>query len=109
MAGRADLLQGTLDLLILKTLRLGPMHGWGISKLITQLSDEALQVHQGSMYPALYRLEDKGWISAESGTSPEGRPVKVYRLTAEGRRQFAEERAGWQRFSKAVDRLLEAG
>jgi transcriptional regulator len=108
MTDRAELLQGSLDLLILKTLRLGPLHGWGISKLIRQLSDDVLQVNQGSLYPALYRLEERGWIAAEWDVSPEGRRVKVYHLTAEGRKQFAAERAGWTNFTRAVERLLEA-
>ena len=108
MSDRAELLQGSLDLLILKTLRLGPLHGWGISKLIRQLSDDVLQVNQGSLYPALYRLEERGWISAEWELSPEGRRVKVYSLTPDGRKQFAEERANWTNFTRAVERLLEA-
>lgn len=108
MTDRAELLQGSLDLLILKTLRLGPLHGWGISKLIRQLSDDVLQVNQGSLYPALYRLEERGLIAAEWETSPEGRRVKVYRLTAEGRKHFAAERASWTNFTRAVERLLEA-
>ena len=82
MDSKAELLQGTLDLLILKTLALGPLHGWGISKRIRQLSSEVLQIGQGSLYPALYRLEDRGWIDAEWGVSPEGRKAKFYRLTA---------------------------
>ncbi len=105
---RADLLQGTLDLLILKALVLGPLHGWGISKRIRQLSEEVLQVNQGSLYPALYRLEDRGWIAAEWGTSPEGRRAKLYRLTAEGRKQFSQERATWRLFSAAVEQVLKA-
>ena len=108
MADRTELLQGSLDLLILKTLRLGPMHGWGISKLIRQLSDEVLQVNQGSLYPALYRLEERGWIAARWEVSPEGRRVKVYSLTPEGRKQFAAERESWATFARAVERLLEA-
>lgn len=108
MTDRAELLQGSLDLLILKTLRLGRLHGWGISKLIRQLSDDVLQVNQGSLYPALYRLEERGWIRAEWELSPEGRRVKVYSLTPEGRKQFAEERANWTNFARAVERLLEA-
>jgi len=108
MRDRAELLQGSLDLLVLKTLRLGPMHGWGISKLIRQLSDDVLQVNQGSLYPALYRLEERGWIAAEWELSPEGRRVKVYSLTPDGRKQFAEERANWTNFARAVERLLEA-
>ena len=105
---RADLLQGTLDLLILKSLLLGPLHGWGISKRIRQLSDEVLQVNQGSLYPALYRLEDKGWIAAEWGTSPEGRKAKLYKLTVEGRKHFTQERATWRLFSAAVEQVLQA-
>ena len=107
MTDRAELLQGSLDLLILKTLRLGPLHGWGISKLIRPLSDDALQVNQGSLYPALYRLEGRGWIRAAWGTSPEGRRVKIYSLTPEGRRQLLAERASWRAFTRAVERLLE--
>jgi len=108
MTDRAELLQGSLDLLILKTLRLGRLHGWGISKLIRQLSDDVLQVNQGSLYPALYRLEERGWIRAEWELSPEGRRVKVYGLTPEGRKQLAAERANWTNFARAVERLLEA-
>src|SRR5690349_9263198 len=91
MRDKPDLLQGTLDLLVLKTLVLGPLHGWGISKRIRQLSKDVLEVGQGSLYPALYRLENRGWISAGWGTSPDGRRVKFYTLTAEGRRQFTEQ------------------
>ena len=108
MAERADLLQGTLDLLILKTLVLGPLHGWAISKRLRQLSSEVLDVGQGSLYPALYRLEDKGWIEAEWGTSPEGRRAKIYTLTADGKKRLAEERAEWRRFASAVDQVLKA-
>jgi len=108
MTERADLLQGTLDLLILKTLALGPLHGWGISKRIRQLSSGVLEVGQGSLYPALYRLEDKGWVAANWGMSPEGRRAKFYALTAEGRRQLAAERSQWRRFVGAVEQVLEA-
>ena len=108
MGDKADLLQGTLDLLILKTLQLEPLHGWGISKRIRQLSDDVLEIGQGSLYPALYRLQDRGWISAEWGISPEGRRVKFYTLTPAGRRQFADERANWKLFSGAVDQILLA-
>jgi PadR family transcriptional regulator PadR len=107
MPDRADLLQGTLDLLVLKTLALGPLHGWGISKRIRERSRDVLQVNQGSLYPALYRLEDRGWIESEWGTSPEGRRAKFYRLTAEGRRQFAAERTQWRLFATAVDEVLQ--
>jgi PadR family transcriptional regulator, regulatory protein PadR len=108
VADRAEFLQGSLDLLILKTLRLGALHGWGISKLIRQLSDDELQVNQGSLYPALYRLEERGLIAAEWEHSPEGRRVKVYSLTPEGRKAFAAEREVWTHFTRAVERLLEA-
>ncbi|HKI94687.1 MAG TPA: PadR family transcriptional regulator [Gemmatimonadales bacterium] len=108
MAQRADLLQGTLDLLILKTLLLGPLHGWAISKRLRQLSSEVLNVGQGSLYPALYRLEDKGWISAAWGTSDEGRRAKIYTLTAKGKKQLAAERSAWRNFSTAVNQVLHA-
>ena len=108
MGDRTDLLQGTLDLLILKTLLLGPLHGWGISKRIRQLSEEVLEVGQGSLYPALYRLEERGWIAAEWGLSAEGRRAKFYTLTPEGRHQFAEERMNWQLFAGAVEQILQA-
>jgi PadR family transcriptional regulator, regulatory protein PadR len=108
MSDRTDLLQGTLDLLILKALALGPLHGWGISKRLRQLSRDVLEVGQGSLYPALYRLEDKGWISARWGVSPEGRRAKFYALTAAGRAQFAAERAQWRAFSTAVEHVLSA-
>ena len=104
---KADLLQGTLDLLILKTLQLQPLHGWGISKRIRQLTADVLEIGQGSLYPALYRLEDQGLITAEWGTSPEGRRAKFYTLTAAGRRQFAEERANWKLFAGAVEQILQ--
>jgi PadR family transcriptional regulator PadR len=102
------LLQGTLDLLILKSLALGPLHGWGVAKRLTQLSSDALAVGQGSLYPALYRLEDRGWIESEWGTSPEGREAKFYKLTAAGRKQFARECAEWAQFCAVVNQVLEA-
>ena len=104
---RATLLQGTLDLLILKTLLLEPLHGWGISKRIRQLSADVLEIGQGSLYPALYRLEDQGLITAEWGVSPEGRRAKFYTLTPAGRSQFATERANWKLFSGAVEQILQ--
>jgi transcriptional regulator len=107
MADKTDLLQGTLDLLILRTLRLGPLHGWGISKRVRSLSDDVLQINQGSLYPALYRLEDRGLIDAEWGISPEGRKAKFYRLTDKGRAQLAEERASWRAFAGAVEAVLK--
>jgi len=108
MAQRADLLQGTLDLLILKTLVLGPLHGWAVSKRLRHLSSDVLDVGQGSLYPALYRLEDQGSIEAKWGTSPEGRRAKIYTLTAHGKRQLAAERSEWKLFSAAVDQVLKA-
>lgn len=103
----ADVLQGTLDLLILKAVSLEPMHGWGISQRIQQISQDVLQVNQGSLYPALHRLEHRGWIAAEWGTSENNRRAKFYRLTAQGRKQLAAETASWQRFSLAVNRILQ--
>jgi PadR family transcriptional regulator PadR len=105
---RTDLLQGTLDVLILKTLALAPLHGWGISQRIQQLSREVLQVNQGSLYPALYRLEAKGWIRSEWGSSENNRRARFYELTRAGRRQLAEETQSWERFAAAVSRVLEA-
>ena len=107
-ASRSDLLQGTLDLLILKTLALGAQHGWGISQRIQQISQDVLQVNQGSLYPALYRLEDQKLISASWGISPEGRRAKFYTLTARGEKRLATEREGWQRFIGAVAHVLDA-
>jgi PadR family transcriptional regulator PadR len=103
---QTDLLQGSLDLLILKSLLLGPLHGWGISKRIRQLSDDVLAVNQGSLYPALYRLEEQGWLDAEWGLSPEGRKVKVYTLSPAGRKQYRAEHEQWRRFSGAVAKVL---
>ena len=107
MADRADLLQGTLDLLILKSLLPGPLHGWGISKRIRQLSSDVLQVNQGSLYPALYRMEERGEVKADWSTSDEGRRAKFYRLTAAGRRQLKQETDLWARISAAMARALE--
>lgn len=104
---KADLLQGTLDLLILRTLALGPRHGWGISKRIHEMSRDVRQVNQGSLYPALYRLEDRGWITPEWGISPEGRRAKFYQLTAAGRKQLAAETSSWRTFSLAVEHVLQ--
>ncbi|HZD05022.1 MAG TPA: PadR family transcriptional regulator [Longimicrobiales bacterium] len=103
---RTDLLQGTLDLLILKTLQSGPLHGWGISKRIRETSRGVLEVNQGSLYPALYRLEDRGWIEAEWGVSPEGRRAKFYELTRAGRAQLVEERERWSLFAAAMQAVL---
>ncbi|HTL69182.1 MAG TPA: PadR family transcriptional regulator [Lacunisphaera sp.] len=101
------LLQGTLDLLILKALQNEPMHGFGISIRIQQMSKEALTVEQGSLYPALYRLEDQGWIKAEWGVSENNRKAKFYSLTAAGRRQLQEETALWERLSAAINLVLK--
>ena len=107
-APKPDLLHGTLDLLILRALALGALHGWAVSKRIQQMSREVLTVNQGSLYPALYRLEDRGWIAGDDATSPEGRRVKLYRLTAAGRRQLAQEVQAWRLFSGAIDSVLGA-
>lgn len=101
-----DLLHGTLDLLILRTLQFGPLHGWAISKRIRALSKDVLEVNQGSLYPALYRLEGRGLLESEWGTSAEDRRVKLYSLTSEGRGRFVEERSVWRDFSSAVERVL---
>jgi transcriptional regulator len=105
---KSDLLQGTLDLLILKTLALEPMHGWGISQRIQQTSNGVLCVNQGSLYPALYRLEQQGWIESEWGNSENNRQAKFYKLTRSGRRQLAEETENWERLSSAVAQILQA-
>ena len=104
--GKPDLLHGTLDLLILRSLSVNPMHGWAISKHIQQISEEVLEVNQGSLYPALYRLEDRGWITAEWGITDTGRRAKIYSLTGKGRRQLAREESEWAAFSLAVNRIL---
>lgn len=103
---RIELLQGTLDLLILRTLLLGPTHGHAIAKAIAFRSDDALQVEQGSLYPALHRLIKRGWISAEEGTSENNRRAKFYRLTAKGRKQLAIETNKWDKFARAIARIL---
>lgn len=103
----SDLLQGTLDLLILKTVAREPMHGWAIAKRIQSLSDEVLSVQQGSLYPALHRLENQGWITAEWKSSEHGRDAKVYELTREGKRQLTRELESWNRLSSAVGLLLQ--
>jgi PadR family transcriptional regulator, regulatory protein PadR len=108
MTEKSDLLQGTLDLLILKTVARQPLHGWGISKRIRDASGEALQINQGSLYPALYRLEERGWLEAQWGTSPEGRRAKFYSLTNLGRKQLGTEQTSWRRFVSAVDLVLQA-
>jgi len=101
-----DLVQGTLDLLILKVLSLEPRHGWAIAKRIQQISKEQLQVQQGSLYPALYRLEHQGWIKADWRTSETGREAKFYSLTAAGRRRLDAELANWSRLSNAINLVV---
>ena len=103
----SDLLQGTLDLLILKTLVKEPVHGWGISKRIQVLSGDVLSVGQGSLYPALHRLEQQGWIKAEWKESDLGRPAKFYGLTRDGKKQLARELETWERLSSAVQLLIQ--
>jgi len=104
----ADLLQGTLDVLILKTLSWGPRHGYGIAKWLEESSGDALVIEEGSLYPALYRMERKGWIEAEWGTSELGRRAKFYLLTPAGRAHLKNELAAWEQFSSAVGRILGA-
>jgi len=104
---KLDLLQGMLDLLILKTLALEPMHGWGIGQRIEQVSREVFRVNQGSLYPALHRLEMQGWIDSEWRDSENNRRAKFYRLTAKGRRQLAAKERSWERVSAAVARILQ--
>jgi PadR family transcriptional regulator PadR len=102
-----ELLQGTLDLLILKTLALGPQHGYGVSLRIQQISREALQVRQGSLYPALHRLEHRGWIASDWGESENNRRAKFYRLTTSGKKRLEVEETNWERLSEAIRLVLE--
>ena len=102
-----DVIRGTLDLLILKTLTLEDMHGWGIAQRIQQISENVLRVNQGSLYPALQRLDTAGWIESEWGASENNRQAKFYRLTKKGERQLKEETAQWERMTMAVQRILE--
>jgi len=106
-ADRIELLQGTLDLLVLRTLQLGPLHGHGIVKAIQRHSDDLLLVEHGSLYPALHRLVRKGWLSASWQETPAGRPTKVYRLTAAGRKQLTAEESNWQRLCLAIGLVLK--
>ena len=103
----SDLLPGTLDLLILRTLQTEPMHGWAVSERIQQLSQDVLQINQGSLYPALHRLEHRGWIEAEWRTSELGRRAKYYQLTTAGRRQLTVEAGEWDRMSAAINRVMK--
>ena len=107
MGKPSDLVQGTLDLLILKTIALEPMHGWGIAVRIRQVSKEVLQVNQGALYPALHRLEQSGWIKAKWGESDNNRRAKYYSLTAAGRKYLEQEEANWNRLSSAIGLVLE--
>ena len=106
-SGKSDLLQGTLDLLILKTLALESMHGYGISQRIQQISKEVFRVNQGSLYPALHRLEQQGWIEAEWAGSENNRRAKYYKLTKTGRKHLSDQRRNWQRVSAAINRVLQ--
>src|SRR6202008_833149 len=105
---KSDLLQGTLDMLILKTLALEPMHGWGVSQRIQQISSGVLNVNQGSLYPALYRLEDQGWIESEWGSSDNNRKAKFYRLTKAGRKQLEIEAETWDRIADAIGAIMRS-
>ena len=106
---KAELLQGTLDMLILKSLSLGELHGYGIIQRIQQISDGLLVVEQGSLYPALYRMELQGWISSEWGTSEAGRRAKLYTLTKKGRKQLALEESNWDLLTLAISKVMQAG
>jgi transcriptional regulator len=105
---KAELLQGTLDMLILKSLSLGPLHGYGMIQRIRQLSGEMLTVEQGSLYPALYRIEQRGWVSSKWGTNETGRRAKFYTLTKAGRKQLTAEEESWDRISLAIAKIREA-
>lgn len=107
MPGPSNLLQGTLELLVLKTLSLEPMHGWGIAQRIEQMSSEVFQVHQGSLYPALQRMKRKGWIRSEWRATENNRRARYYMLTPAGERQLGSERAAWERSVGAVSRILD--
>ena len=107
MSDQTDLLQGTLDLLILRTIALEPMHGWAIAQRIQQISDDLLRVQQGSLYPALHRLEHQGWITADWGASENNRRARFYSLTKDGRRQLAVEVSKWERLSAGVNLVLQ--
>jgi PadR family transcriptional regulator, regulatory protein PadR len=108
MSERLELPQGTLDLLILKTLGLGPQHGWAISERVQQISSDVLRIQQGSLYPALHRLQRRGWIAGSWGTSENNRRAKYYELTAAGRRQLEVEETYWRKLAAAVGQVLEA-
>jgi PadR family transcriptional regulator PadR len=107
MGKPSDLVQGTLDLLILKIVSLEPMHGWAIAKRIQQVSGEVLQVQQGSLYPALHRLEQQGWLRAKWAESETGRQAKFYTLTVTGRKQLGQQAANWSRLSEAINLIVQ--
>jgi transcriptional regulator len=110
MNEKSEILQGTLDLLVLKTLDvMGPMHGYGIAQRIQQISEDILQLNQGTLYPALLRLEQRGWVRSDWGISDNNRRARFYSITRSGRKQLTEERAKWERVAGAIERLLEAG
>jgi transcriptional regulator len=107
-AHRSEVLQGTLDMLVLKTLEaIGPMHGWGVARRIQQLSDKTLQLTQGTIYPALVRLEQQGWITAEWGTSDSNRRARFYSLTKAGRKQLRRETENWEHMMAIINRILQ--
>jgi PadR family transcriptional regulator PadR len=105
---QTDLLQGTLDMLILKALSLGPMHGYGVGQRIMQMAEDMLSVEEGSLYPALYRLEERGWIESEWGTSENNRRARFYKLTRGGRKQLQVEEANWQRFVMVIGKVMQS-
>ena len=105
---KPDLPQGTLDLLVLKALSLGPMHGYGVGQRIQQLAEDMLQIEEGTLYPALYRIEQRGWIESEWGTSENNRRARFYKLTRAGRKQLAAEEAQWEYLTAAVAKVLQA-
>ena len=108
MGPRADILQGTLDLMVLRTLEtLGPLHGWGIAQRLEQVSDDALRINQGTLYPALLRLEQRGWIASKWGTSDNNRRARFYKLTAKGRKQLGVEEENWRRLVLAVGKVMQ--
>ena len=107
-AQKSEVLQGTLDMLVLRTIEaIGPMHGWGVARRIQQLSGDVLQLTQGTIYPALLRLEQRGWISAEWGTSDNNRKARFYSLTKSGRKQLRQEKDNWQKMMEIINRVLE--
>ncbi|MBV9436373.1 MAG: PadR family transcriptional regulator [Acidobacteria bacterium] len=106
MKDKSEVLQGTLDMLILKVVALGPIHGYGIAQRMRQISKEVLQVQQGSLYPALHRLEKRGWLESSWQESESGRPAKFYKLSAKGRKQLAQEQLSWERVAGAIALIL---